>query len=74
MSRQTQELEQEANLFACLLLMPSKFIKQDLENLQVDLGGVRKGGEDELMKLCKKYGVSLTALTYRIAYFKKHKY
>jgi Zn-dependent peptidase ImmA (M78 family) len=54
--------------------MPSKFIKQDLENLQVDLGGVRKGGEDELMKLCKKYGVSLTALTYRIAYFKKHKY
>jgi Zn-dependent peptidase ImmA (M78 family) len=74
MSRQAKDMEQEANLFACLLLMPSKFIKQDIDEMEIDLGGVKKSGEDELMKLCKKYGVSLTALTYRIAYFKKHNY
>lgn len=69
---QYKDLENEANLFACLLLMPKQFIAKDIEEMKIDLGGVKNGDEDELQKLCKKYGVSLTALTYRIAIYKKH--
>lgn len=68
MSYQSNELEREANLFAMLLLMPKKFIKEDLDNSKIDLG------DDEWLKgMAKKYGVTKTAMTVRIAYYFKHK-
>lgn len=66
--KQIPELEQEANLFACLLLMPSQLIKQDLEN------GVDLGETGMISKLAKKYDVPENAVAYRILFFKEHGY
>jgi len=62
------EWENEATIFAMLLLMPSKFIKEDLKD------GMEINDDDRLKALCKKYDVSLTAMCMRIAWFKKHNY
>src|SRR5258708_15060820 len=55
--------EREANLFAAELLMPAKFLKQDLYEQDLDL----LGDSDVLAKLAKKYEVSVQALTFRLA-------
>lgn len=57
---QSKEMEQEASLFAMLLLMPTKFIEQDLNK------GFDMGSDEDMKALAKKYGVSLTALVVRI--------
>jgi Zn-dependent peptidase ImmA (M78 family) len=55
--------EREANLFAAELLMPAKFLKQDLAGKDLDL----LGGGEVLQKLARKYKVSTEALTFRLA-------
>lgn len=62
------ELEKEATIFAMLLLMPSKFIKEDFKD------GMDINDDARLKMLCKKYEVSLTAMCMRIAWFKEHNY
>jgi Zn-dependent peptidase ImmA (M78 family) len=55
--------EREANLFAAELLMPAKFLKQDLEGKDLDI----LGGGECLHKIARKYKVSTEALTFRLA-------
>ncbi|MDB5199165.1 MAG: IrrE N-terminal-like domain [Chitinophagaceae bacterium] len=62
------DLEKEANLFAMLLLMPSKFIKEDLKD------GITIADDKRIKELAKKYDVSITAMALRISYFFKHNY
>ncbi|MES2382342.1 MAG: ImmA/IrrE family metallo-endopeptidase [Bacteroidota bacterium] len=62
-----KNIESEANLFAMLLLMPKKFISEDLDR------GFDLGSDEDINRLSKKYGVSKTALAIRIAYFIKYK-
>ena len=65
--RKDKILEDEASLFAMLLLMPKQHIENDLAN------GLDLGSDEDMKRLAKKYGVPLTALAYRIAYYHKHK-
>jgi Zn-dependent peptidase ImmA (M78 family) len=65
--RQEPDLEREANIFACCLLMPKKLIEQDLKN------GFDLGNDDMALKLAKKYGVPLNALIYRIYLLNNYK-
>jgi Zn-dependent peptidase ImmA (M78 family) len=58
--------EREANLFAAELLMPAKFLREDLEGVELDLLGNNK----LLAELAKKYSVSLQALTFRLTYLR----
>jgi Zn-dependent peptidase ImmA (M78 family) len=56
------KIEQEANSFAAAILMPEKYIIQEVEKNNYDLY------EDEcIKKLAKTFKVSTTAMTYRIA-------
>jgi Zn-dependent peptidase ImmA (M78 family) len=55
--------EREANLFAAELLMPVKFLMNDLSGKDLDL----LGDSALLDKLAKKYKVSTQALTFRLA-------
>jgi len=55
--------EREANLFAAELLMPAKFLKQELEGQDLDI--LEASGL--LQKLARKYKVSPEALTFRLA-------
>ncbi|MFG6096993.1 ImmA/IrrE family metallo-endopeptidase [Leptothoe sp. ISB3NOV94-8A] len=58
--------EKEANLFAAELLMPSKFIHNDLSKLKsIDLLGP---DEQYLKDLVEKYAVSLQAFMIRLSY------
>lgn len=59
-------IEQEANLFALLLLMPTKVIEEDLKQ-PIDVTD-----DTWLKETAKKYGVSNTALTARISYHLKY--
>ena len=63
-SQGTDLEEREANLFAAEFLMPLHFIARDLDQIEdLDLE------DDALMKgLAKSYGVSVQALTFRLAY------
>jgi Zn-dependent peptidase ImmA (M78 family) len=56
--------EKEANLFAAELLMPAKFLAQDLQGKQPDI----LENDNFLTKLAEKYKVSIQALTFRLAY------
>jgi Zn-dependent peptidase ImmA (M78 family) len=58
--------EREANFFAAELLMPSKFLREDLDGMELDLLGDNK----ILTELAKKYMVSLQALTFRLTYLR----
>lgn len=62
--------EKEANLFAAELLMPARFIKQDLAKIDaLDFFEALDLFEDEkLLNLAKHYQVSVQALTFRLAY------
>jgi Zn-dependent peptidase ImmA (M78 family) len=55
--------EREANLFAAELLMPARFLEQDLRGQNLDL----LGNNDFLDNLADKYEVSVQALTFRLA-------
>lgn len=56
--------EREANLFAAELLMPARFLENDLLGKDLDL----LGEEDRLLEdLAKKYKVSTRALTFRLS-------
>ena len=54
--------EKEANYFAAELLMPAKFLRQELEGKRLDLFD----DSGTLEKLAKKYKVSVQALTIRL--------
>jgi Zn-dependent peptidase ImmA (M78 family) len=56
--------EREANLFAAELLMPAKFLRDDLQGEELDLLVDNKF----LSELAKKYSVSLQALTFRLTH------
>lgn len=57
--------EREANHFAAELLMPATFLEQDIGNAEsVDLLDTK---ETILDDIAKKYGVSVKALTFRLA-------
>jgi len=54
--------EQEANAFAAALLMPEKFIREEISKNSFDLSD-----EDSMMKLAKTFIVSVPAMTFRIS-------
>ena len=54
--------EQEANAFAAALLMPEKFIREEIERNSFDLTD-----EDSMKKLAKAFNVSVPAMTFRIS-------
>lgn len=56
--------EREANVFATLLLIPEKCIKEDLAS------GIDLGDDKAMADLCKKYGVSLTTMALRLSLLK----
>lgn len=63
-SEGVSEEEKEANLFAAELLMPAKFISEDLAMVEaLDLFD-----DEYLRNLADKYQVSTQALTFRLAY------
>ena len=61
-TRLNQQLEQEANAFAAALLMPEDVLRNEIANIEFDLGG-----EDALKKLASIFNVSSTAMSYRMA-------
>lgn len=63
-SQGTDVGEKEANLFAAELLMPTRFLAKDLENIdEVDLLD-----ESMIQDLAQKYCVSTQAMTFRLSY------
>jgi Zn-dependent peptidase ImmA (M78 family) len=60
------DMEREANLFAAELLMPAKFLERDSRIKKLDLLD-EKSSTDILAPVAKEYGVSVQALTYRLA-------
>ena len=52
--------------FAAELLMPAKFLREDVEGVELDL----LGDDKFLLDLAKKYSVSLQALTFRLTYLR----
>jgi len=56
------KLEQEANAFAAAILMPEKFVIEEVQKNNYDLYE-----DDCISELAKKFKVSTTAMTYRIA-------
>lgn len=55
--------EIEANAFAAELLMPERFLRDDLEKLSP-----REGDDDKIIReLARKYKVSVAAMTFRLA-------
>ena len=68
MTKQDWEAEKEASTFAMLLLMPTKFVNEDMKN------GMDLTDDYKLKEMAKKYSVSLTTVAMRIAYFIKHNY
>jgi Zn-dependent peptidase ImmA (M78 family) len=63
-SKGTNVEEKEANLFAAELLMPARFVARDVERI----GTIDLLEETVLQDLASKYGVSLQAMTFRLAY------
>lgn len=61
-----ETMEEEANMFACLLLMPKKFIEEDLKT------GFDIGDDSQVKDLCKKYQVSLAMLIKRVSIYEKY--
>ena len=63
-SQGTDLEEKEANLFAAELLMPAQFIQNDVE----EIGTLDVVDEEILQNLADRYGVSVQAMTFRLAY------
>ncbi len=57
--------EIEANNFALMLLVPSKFLAEDLNKLDYEVE------EDDIIQLAKKYKISPLMMSVRIGLFKK---
>lgn len=64
--REERSIENEANIFACLILMPTQCIKEDLAE-PIDL--CDKGF---ITRLAKKYEVPENAVAFRLAYYKMY--
>jgi Zn-dependent peptidase ImmA (M78 family) len=60
--------EHEANVFAVCLLIPRDELLKDLETMEFDLGDEKS---EDLKRLCKKYGVSTSAMTFRLSILKQ---
>jgi len=58
-------MEREANLFAAELLMPARFLRADERIAKLDLLDEEATGL--LKEVADEYGVSVQALTYRLA-------
>jgi Zn-dependent peptidase ImmA (M78 family) len=58
--------EYEANVFAVCLLIPRDELIKDLENTSDEKS-------EDLKRLCKKYGVSTTAMAFRLSILNKNK-
>lgn len=65
--RHEPEMEREANIFACCLLMPKALIEEDMKK------GFDLGNDDMVAKLAKKYDVPLNALVFRIYLLNNYK-
>lgn len=63
-SKGEDDSEKEANYFAAELLMPTKFLAEDLTGIKLDL---LDEGNLVLTELAAKYKVSVQALTFRLA-------
>jgi Zn-dependent peptidase ImmA (M78 family) len=57
-----QQMEQEANVFASALLMPSNLLRKEVEKAKLDLAS-----DDAIKKLADKFEVSTTAMAIRIS-------
>lgn len=57
-----QQMEQEANMFASGILMPTDFVRQAVENANIDLTSA-----DTIKELAKMFEVSETAMSIRIS-------
>lgn len=57
-----QQMNREANAFAFELLMPTLFLRMDLEKM----GGIDVEDEKRIEQLAKRYKVSRTVMTIRI--------
>jgi len=56
------DIEQEANLFAIELLMPTAFLKRDLKAM----GGIDFSDDRQIDKLAKRYRVSTSMMAIRL--------
>ena len=63
-SEGTDQEEKEANLFAAELLMPERFLDEELR----DVPGIDLLDEDVLRELANRYGVSQQARMFRLNY------
>ncbi len=57
-----QQMEQEANVFASALLMPTNLLRKEVEKANLDLAS-----DDAIQKLAEKFDVSTTAMAIRIS-------
>jgi len=57
-----QKMEKEANDFASAILMPTEFVKKEVDKIKIDLGN-----EEAIKELAKIFDVSTTAMYYRIS-------
>lgn len=56
------QMEQEANVFASALLMPTHLLRKEVEKANLDLAS-----DEAIQELAKKFDVSTTAMTIRIS-------
>ncbi len=61
------ELENEANIFACFLLMPSEHFTKDMES------GAKVYNDEFVKDMAKKYEVPLAAVIQRMQLYNEHK-
>jgi Zn-dependent peptidase ImmA (M78 family) len=66
--KEDRQLEQEANLFATLLLVPGDLLKKELEREPLNWVD-----DERFKRLCKMFDVSATTMAYRIALLKMKK-
>ena len=65
-SEGTDEQEMEANRFAAELLMPRRFLEEDLQSM----GAIHADSEQAITGLAKRYGVSPQAMAIRLSSLK----
>ena len=58
----SSKIEQQANAFAAALLMPERFVTEEVKNINVDL----TDESPELSRLAKKFNVSTIAMSIRL--------
>jgi len=56
-------MEREANAFAMALLMPSAWVRADVELIRCEHGGL---DEDHVVQLARRYQVSVVMMTLRL--------